>query len=420
MTMKEFTGYEYLLIDIANNNHLGGDKARFEERIAWTTSAMDELEEVAELNQWKERPLYLKAVQALRKAQAGLPSGHLVGMDAAASGMQIMSALTGCVAGARATGLVDPDVRSDAYQICTDIMSAKLGKQIPNARKSVKNAVMTSLYGSKEEPKNEFGDDTPELNAFQEALFEMAPGACDLLGDLVDSWQPWTKCHAWILPDGFQAKVKTTRKIEDVKIEIDELDHATFGYEYFVNEGDRRGVKNAANVIHSIDAYTLRTLVRRCNYDLDEVSNAAALIQIELLERQISSDAGPDSQQPVEITYYRKQYHRSNMPDLAILPYLDSASLKHLTCQHLIQLKRILTSMLCHRPFEVITIHDDFKAHPNNLNHVRSHYREILAELADSDLMQDILNQIHGSKGNFQKVTPDLSTKIRQSNYALS
>ena len=31
--MKEFTGWEYLLIDVAN--HWGMDKARFEERIEW-------------------------------------------------------------------------------------------------------------------------------------------------------------------------------------------------------------------------------------------------------------------------------------------------------------------------------------------------------------------------------------------------
>ena len=67
--------------------------------------------------------MYLKAVAAVRKAQAGTPTGHLVGFDAVCSGMQIMSALTGCHKGAHATGLVDPNHRADAYTDCTNLMS---------------------------------------------------------------------------------------------------------------------------------------------------------------------------------------------------------------------------------------------------------------------------------------------------------
>lgn len=123
--MQTFTGWEYLLIDVANN--FGLDKLLFEERIAWAEGHLDQLETLAEFAETK--PLYMKAVQAIRKAQNGIPSGHLVGFDACCSGVQIMSAITGCVAGATATGLVDPNVRADAYSQTTEVMNVILHDQ---------------------------------------------------------------------------------------------------------------------------------------------------------------------------------------------------------------------------------------------------------------------------------------------------
>ena len=70
--MKEFSGWEYLLIDLANQFVL--DKLVFEERIQWATDNLGQLEALAE--QAETQPLYHKAMQAVRKAQAGIPSGN--------------------------------------------------------------------------------------------------------------------------------------------------------------------------------------------------------------------------------------------------------------------------------------------------------------------------------------------------------
>src|SRR5690606_23338731 len=105
--MQTYTGWEYLLIDACN--HYGGDKLLFEQRIEWATVNLDVLEDLTSQVKPKDRPLYIKAVMAIRKAQTGKPTGHMVGLDAICSGIQLMSVLTGCIDGARATGLVDPD-----------------------------------------------------------------------------------------------------------------------------------------------------------------------------------------------------------------------------------------------------------------------------------------------------------------------
>ena len=80
--MDYYTGFEYLLIDAANQ--YGLDKKLFGERIQWARDNMDVLE--SHVNDADTPALYLKAVQAIRKAQQGVPTGHLVGMDACCSG----------------------------------------------------------------------------------------------------------------------------------------------------------------------------------------------------------------------------------------------------------------------------------------------------------------------------------------------
>jgi hypothetical protein len=421
--MKEYTGFEYLKIDVANNYNTGLDKLTFEERIQWTTDNMEQLEVLAEDQDWKNKPLYLKAVQAIRKAQGGEPTGHMVALDATCSGMSLLSVLSGCEAGARATGLIDPNKRADAYTECTELMAQILGKHIPGEREKVKMALMTAFYGSRAEPKKEFGDDTPELNAFYRAMYMLSPGSCKLLNALLNSWNPWTLAHEWKLPDGYDAKVKVMQKIEK-RIEVDELDHASFTYLYYENIGERFGVKNPANCTHSTDAYVLRSLLRRCNYNLEDVRNAEYLIQIELISRilqQANYDPRPlltDTPEE-ELLYYIAQYRRSSVADIIILPYLTEENICSLDTEHLKKLNSIIETMLVHKPFPVITVHDAFAAHPNNLNHVRKHYKNILAELADSRLADDLLSQLYKTPVVFPKESTSLGSKIRKSAYAL-
>lgn len=421
--MKTFTGWEYLLIDAANC--YGLDKLTFEERIAWANAHLHDLEAMEATAESK--PLYHKAVMAVRAAQRGEATGHLVAFDAVCSGIQIMSAITGCVDGARATGMVDPDRRADAYTEVSAEMARILKSQNlvaeKAARADVKYAVMTSCYGSTLVPKRLFGEDTPELEAFDKACLSVAPGAFTLLQELLDSWQPYALSHEWKLPDGFYAKIKVMESVQ-TRIEVDELDHATFTYQYKDNIGTRKGLSNVANVVHSIDAYILRCMVRRCNYNKPRVQWAGRAISEELLERELGYSQ-QDSHLLVldpsdKLPHYVERYESTGLADIVILDHLHDETVKGLSSEHLRGLNRIIQQMLTYEPFPLITIHDSFAAHANNVNHVRHWYKEILAELADSEILSDILNQIHGGKGTYRKLTSNLAQHIRQSNYALS
>lgn len=415
--MKEFTGWEYLLIDVAN--HFGLDKLPFENRIEWASYNLAKLETLAD--QAENNVLYRKAVMAIRKAQAGEPQGHLVALDAVCSGLQIMSVLTGCENGASATGLIDPDRRADAYTEVTEEMNHLLAEAGFNGvsfpRPVIKRGVMTSFYGSQAVPKQLFGDGTPELAIFKEACYNVAPGASLLLQELLNTWVPFALSHDWVLPDNFHAHIKVMDSVEK-KIEVDELEHATFSYRYQENVGLKTGLANAANVVHSIDAYVLRSVVRRCNYDLSHTHWVRDQITAELIQRTMGATKDT-SGMTEEVATYVRRFETTQMVDVVILPYLDEVNIMALSDDHLRRLNQIVNQMLEHPPFPVITIHDSFAALPNHCNVVRYWYKEILAELAESNVLQDIFTQLKGQLMTLNKRSWNLASKIRASNYAL-
>ena len=101
------------------------------------------------------------------------------------------------------------------------------------------------FYGSKNRPKQIFGEDTEELMAFYQAQEMVAPGACKMMVELLGSWQPFALEHAFTLPDGFNAVVPVLQKMK-AKLEIDELDHQSLTYIYEDNIGSERGLAVAA------------------------------------------------------------------------------------------------------------------------------------------------------------------------------
>jgi hypothetical protein len=410
--MKRYSGYEYLCIDIANQ--YGLDKSVFEDRIAWTQSNIDNLESLADK---AETPnLYRAAVMALRRAQKGEPIGYLVGVDSVCSGIQIMSALTGCKAGGEATGLVFNGQRPDAYKSVTDEMNRQLGGTVNISRALAKQATMTAMYGSKKVPKEIFGEGTVELDAFYQALFTVAPGPYELLGVLINSWNKGALYHQWKMPDGFDVKIKVMVK-KSARIQVDELSKSSFTYEYYDNEGTDKGLSLGANVVHSVDAYICRSMHRRCNYDRVQVEKVFSWITEELVLRTETTEL-EEILNP-KVRYYVEQLERSTVVDVTIVGHLDRASVSGLSTAHLKGLWSILKGMLQYQPFELVTIHDAFHAHPNHINWVRWQYKEILAELAESELLSDLLSQIQGARGTYTKLSKDLGDDIRDSEYAL-
>lgn len=253
--METFTGREYLQIDIANC--FGLDRLDWADRIHWFENNEPDLE--AQAVNAKSPILYRKAVRALRVAQQGKPVNHVMGLDATASGLQIMGLLSGCVATAEATNLVNTGHRRDVYDAVARQMQAHGCLDID--RTVVKKPVMTVFYGSKAQPKAIFGEESPELFAFYDSLREKLPGAFELMDILQSYWRSDVTHHSWTLPDGHKAVVPVI-EIDEKKLEIDELDHMRVTYRTKVLSKKRNSRALAANIVHSIDGWVVRMMVR--------------------------------------------------------------------------------------------------------------------------------------------------------------
>lgn len=330
--MQTFTGLEYIKIDIANQ--YGLDKELWDHRIDGISEVISEHDGdtaglYAALDNADEPVLMLKAIKAYEDAMAGRPTGFIMGLDATASGLQIMACLTGCKVTAESVNLINNGKRNCPY--------SDAAKTFNCDRSFIKKPLMTHFYGSKRQPEIIFGENTPELAKFYEMMNKQFPGAMDCMELMQSSWQSNALYHQWTLPDGHVAHVKVTEKVSK-KVEIDELNHMTFSYMTEVNQAQDFQVSLAANIIHSVDGYVVREMFRKAKA----------------------------------------------------------------------------------KGFEMLSIHDCFWCSPNHMNDMRLHYMEILRDIANSNLLQDIINEIRGTNGTLLKDSYDLGDLIMESEYSLS
>lgn len=400
--MKQFNPMQYLAIDIAN--HYGLDKKPYEERIQWVKSNIDNLESFQ--SQAEEPILFAKAVNALRLSQNNIPTGHTVALDSVCSGLQLMSVMTNCKSGMTMTGLIDPDTRSDAYTSITEHMD-KLIKEdglegVVVTRSDAKTAVMTSLYGSQAVPKCIFGEEL--LPYFYQAMNETCTGAMDLLSWLLASWQA-VDVQSWVMPDLHTVYIPTMVSKKH-RINITELGYSPVAKMYH-NEATERGIANAANAVHSVDALVLRELVRRCSYSKPVLK--------QYLRAHYNSPATVTEADNDINTRFRS----SQFASVAFVEMIDYRNITQISNELRERLASICEYLLNYPSFTVTTVHDSFSCSPVHAQRMREQYNEVLVELYESDILSDLLSQIYQDDITVNTGEKTLSETIRNSNYGI-
>lgn len=319
--MQQFTGYEYLLIDIAN--HIGMDKELWDTRIQWTKDHMDKLEDLVPKDP-KTKFLYIKAVHALRNIDK--PTGFIMSLDSTSSGTQIMAVLGKCRKSALTCNLINTGKREDIYTAINDQI-----KGVNITRDQIKSCMIPMMYGSSTAPKKLFGEGTKELKAFLQAVETAVPILGEMKAATKYCWNVNKKYHQFTLPDGHVVRLPT---LVDYSTRL-EIGKTSFTYNWKDIGVSEDGTSLLANVVHAVDGFVAREMVRRCK-------------------------------------------------------------------------------------FEMIHIHDAYFTHPNNMNEVRETYKNILIEIAKSNLLCDILSQISGEKIAIKFDNPDLYKEMEEAEYMLS
>lgn len=140
--MTPFLPLDYLKIAIAN--HYGLDKKIWKERLDWFNSTdrfiLNDTEYFAECA--SEPMMFRKMVNQYNNAMQLLPVDGLVSLDATASGVQILGALTACRKTCQRTNLINDGIRYDLYGETSEYMNT-FG--LNTTRSDLKQPVMTKL-----------------------------------------------------------------------------------------------------------------------------------------------------------------------------------------------------------------------------------------------------------------------------------
>lgn len=401
MAFQEFTGKEYLKIDIANN--MGLDKEDWDIRLAWFDDNEENLD--ALIKQAEEPALYFAGVQAWKKAKAGKPCGYPISLDATSSGIQLLAALTGDRKAAALCNVIDTGHREDAYTGLYNAMLAKVGEGAKITRKDTKNAIMTAFYASTAVPKKVFGEGAL-LDIFYETMKEHAPGPWEVTETMLAIWDNTALINEWIMPDNFHVKVKVMGQETDYVHFLNE----PFEVSYSVNKPIEGGRSLGANMIHSLDGMLVREMTRRCDHDGDHI------VKIKRWLEECRGGTSRSRDQDKMVMQLADLHKESGFLSARVLEYVDAANMGHLD-------KKALTSLvqsLPAKPFEVLSVHDCFRCLPNYGNDLRRQYNQIMSDIAKSDLLSFLVSQIVKRRVTVAKLDPKLHEDILLANYALS
>jgi hypothetical protein len=330
---EKLTPLQYLQCEIACKHDKAYEKQTWADRIAYFESLdLDNPKTVKEAS----NPIGLRAaILGYREAVQGLPTGYLISLDACSSGLQILSLLVSCGKSFNLCGGIAQQC-VDSYTTIYDSMQIN-GRL---SRKAVKQAIMTSLYGSTATPEAVFGDN---IDLFYKTMENMAPGAWDLNQGLQDLWEMFkTSDYAWILPDNFHAYIetKTSEKIPFVFLDtpykvVKKID----GRPEF-----HKGL--GPNMIHSIDGMIVREMFRRCSYDPKVIQRVK-----DALFRGANGHTGKSA--PMVITLW-DHFQKTGFLSTRIFDYLfdDTMGLVH---PEIIQ---VLIDQLPAKPFQMVSVHD--------------------------------------------------------------
>lgn len=397
--MQQFTGLEYLKMDIASN--FGLDKALWCERLDWFETNKNNLE--ALMNKAETPALFYAGVTAYKDVLQNKPIGYPISLDASASGLQLLSVLTCDSNAAKLCNVINTGNREDAYTVIYQAMLKALGTTGNISREMTKDAILTALYGSEAVPKRVFGTGNL-LRMFNQTMDEKAPGCWELNKAFLSLWDKTKDTYSWVMPDNFHVQIKVMVPVSK-RIHFMDKPYDVVYKEHGTTE---QGRSLSANSVHSLDGMVVREISRRCMYNPTRINNIRNLLnQTNKLEHDESTE--------MVLTLWDR-YKASGYLSARILDYLTARNIGNVDYAVI----KELVDSLPKKPFNILTIHDCFRCLPKYGNDLRQQYMLQLFYIAKSNMLEYLLEQIVGKKIQIDKLDPNMHKDVLTAEYAIS
>lgn len=402
--MQHFTAAEWVLIDAATQ--WGMDKEFYDVRLNWAKDNLINPAKRPNVYDADTPALFTKALIAIDDIIAGNPTGHIIGLDARASGPQILSVLLHCETGMINTGAINSNSVPDLYTTIFNNMASSL-KNV--SRSMVKKATVPYVYGSDAAPKNVFQN---EVELFETAYARALPEAHWVRKVLINAWDPTATEYNVTAPDSFTAHMET-RVTRDFK---GELMGYNYTYQTKVNApiptGDLGSKSLVANVTHIYDGFIVRELKARCNYNHAQLKYATDTIDT---HKAIGSQYAND-----RLLICQGLWMRHNFLSVSALDMIEGNDLDGLSENYLDALLAAANKLMAYPSFGMVHIHDEFKSSPIHTEALRTKYNEIMAESYASTWLLDIIYDLTGQEYVWD--TPfsmEVYNQILDSDYAI-
>ena len=361
------TAMDWLKIDVVN--HFGMDKLSFEDRIKFFDAGFD-------INKADDPIQCYAAMKAYEEAKKGKPIGWGVTLDATSSGLQFLSAMCHDHNGAYLSNITS-DNRSDAY---TSLYLGIKDKVPSLTRNEMKDAIMTSLYGSEKVPEKYFGND---VHVFYEHMNNEVPDVWKLNLLFQDLWNPNRDHFYWIMPDGFEVYKPIERRIT----KSFHFRNEYFEYYKYEQGAKKKGKSIGPDVIHSVDSFVVRELVRRCNYSQDVVHRVLDVLGGGSRYYGTSKDEYK-AEQFVEL------YEATGILSYGVLDVINKNTVDMFSSKDIVKMLKDMPT----KAFPILPTHDSVKVHPNYVNDLRNQYKQIMHQIIESNLLEYFLIWLTGNK----------------------
>jgi hypothetical protein len=323
---------------------------------------------------------------------------------------QILSCLIGDASAAKLCGVIDTGKREDLYTNVYKEMCSVLGSEGTIQREDVKQAIMTSLFGSEDVPVRVFKTNEV-LNVFYQTMEKMLPYAWELNIAFLNMWDATVYSYDWILPDNFHVHIAVEGKIYEEVTFLEEK----YSIPKKVNKPSKYGRSISANCCHSIEGLIVRELVRRCSYDPVQKDNAYLALFHYGKETALHEPEEQSDDLKMVITLW-KHYKKTGFLSARIIDHITNETTRYVDRDVVVA----LIDSFPVKPFRVLTVHDCVRVLPSYGNDVRKQYNLLLQEIAKSNLLSCVVSQILKREVEIGKGDENMWQNIHVANYALS